>query len=86
MKKYTADIGKIGDGSANANADLVKRATDAVALSQATSFESQLCRTLLKTDADAKQTGVRKYLVLYASVSQTAVLDQIWTESQKFKA
>ena len=54
---------------------------EVVLLSQTTSFESQLCRSLKKPLAE-QTSSITKYMALYAHVPPTAVLPQIWLRAQ----
>ena len=63
------------------NKDLVEETEKLIDQCQATALESQLARSLRKPE-DQQKASVKKYLTLYATVKQSAVLAQLWAAAQ----
>ena len=75
MRKWAADVGE----------ELLARAQVALDAAQRTAFESHLIRSFKKS-GDARKSSVQKYLGLYASVTPSSVVPQIWERAQKIVA
>ncbi len=79
---YTAELTK-WHAMDRKNVDLLAQATQLQELSQATAFESQLCRSLRKS-AESIGEAVLRYKGLYAGVPQDMVLPQLWEAAEEY--
>jgi hypothetical protein len=79
--KYITELAK-WNSPASKKEELIAQSTALKAQTQATALESQLCRALKKAP-ELQKESCEKYLGLYASVPQSAVLKQLWDAAQK---
>ena len=70
-------------GVTTESGELLAEAAAVSAASQCTVLESHLCRALKKVDKASRVESVQKYLGLFANVSPSTVVPQLWSAAQK---
>ena len=81
MEAYETTLAKYGAHDA-VDSGVIESVKNVMQQSQATAFESQLCRTLLKPDAEQK-SGIVKYVAIYATVPPELVQPVLWAVAQR---